>query len=81
LGPNLPAKDAGADALRATIERSRQNLSGLAALAAQRRGGLQVSIRLAWGTGRASFRSGASWRYSDTIEVVPGFMAGLEIHR
>lgn len=80
LGPGQPAVGHGATALREAVESSRKNLSSLHGLTGRKRGGLQFSVRLAWGTGRAAFRSGGSWRFSDAAEL-PGFMAGLEIHR
>ncbi len=80
LGVERPAAGQGELALRAAVRGSREAGGSLHSLVAQRRGDLQVSVRLAWGTGRATVRSGGSWRYSES-ECLPGFMAGLEIHR
>jgi len=80
LGADRPAAGSGERALRAAVQSSPSAVGSLRSLVAPRRGGLQVSVRLAWGTGRASIRSGGSWRYSDG-GYFPGFVAGLEIHR
>jgi hypothetical protein len=80
LGADRPAADDREHALRLAVRSSRETDGSLHSLVAARRGGLQVSVHLAWGTLRASVRSGGSWRYSEG-GYLPGFMAGLEIHR
>lgn len=79
LGARRPSAGEEADALQAALRRSRDQLGSLHSLTRQR-GGIQMSVRVAWGTGRANFRSGGSWRYTEGTDL-PGFMAGLEIHR
>lgn len=80
LGAHRPAAGDVEHALRVAVRSSREAGGSLHSLAAVRRGGLQVSVHLAWGTLRASVRSGGSWRYAEA-GYLPGFMAGLEIHR
>lgn len=69
-------------ALREAIARSRASGGGLASLAAYRRRGCDFSVRLAGGAGRARYDSrNRKWKFSDVADLVPGFMAALEIHR
>jgi hypothetical protein len=79
LGAGVPAPELGADPLREALERSERAFGGLATLKGLSRGGLEWSLRLAWGKGRASRRAGR-WVFRED-EFLPGFMAGVEIHR
>ena len=80
LGAGAPDDDGGPAIVQDAVRRSRANDFGsLAMLASQSRGGLQLSVRLAHGTGRGRYRTGGSWHYSPAPHV-PGFIAGLEIH-
>jgi hypothetical protein len=80
LGRSIAAQDEPQAALRDVVGRSRGGVHGLVTLAdlAERRSA-DVSLRLASGTGRARYRHGR-WRYSRG-PLVPGFVAGYEIHR
>lgn len=80
LGSSIAAQDDPLSALRDVVGRSRGGVHGLVTLAdlAERRGA-DISLRLASGVGRATYRGGR-WRYSPGPPV-PGFVAGYEIHR
>ncbi|MCW2993599.1 MAG: hypothetical protein JWQ18_1094 [Conexibacter sp.] len=78
LGSDAPAD--GQAALRDAVSRSRETLGGIQSLVALRRNGMDLSVRLAFGAGRAHHRTHRAWRFS-TFAAVPGFIAGVEIHR
>ena len=76
LGQRLAADP---DALRAAVHHSRREgreLAGLATVSVRR--GLEVTLRLATGAARMTFRD-ERWR-AHSAAPVPGFVAGLEIH-
>ena len=66
-------------ALRGAIAKSRSDNGALTELVSRPRGGLDVSLHLAWGTGRAHFRTSQSWHFATGVDV-PGFVAGVEVH-
>jgi hypothetical protein len=63
------------------IARSQANHGSLDDLGSLSRGGLVFTVRLMAGTSRAHRRSGGSWQGQSVPESVPGFVAGLEVHR
>lgn len=79
LAGNVPAGDAAEVALRAAVGGG--SSGSLNDLVVPRRGGLDVSVRLSWGTGRAWFRTGDSWHFDTSPGTVPGFVVGGEVHR
>jgi hypothetical protein len=80
LGGPVPDQADGEAALRRALTGGPNGSSSLTDLVAVRRGGLDASVRLAWGTGRARYRTSDSWRFSTSTDV-PGFIAGVEVHR
>lgn len=72
---------ATAEELQEAIARSQTEYGSIDELSAISRGGLVFTIRLIAGTGRARRRSDESWRVEEARESVPGFVAGLEVHR
>jgi hypothetical protein len=82
LADRWPDPAVGDEALRQAVGPSSSHAEGaLTQLVALRRGGLEVSVRLAWGTGRARYRTADSWRFTTSPDDVPGFVAGVEVHR
>jgi hypothetical protein len=82
LGPNIPADGQAAvhTMVSSSRARAREHGSGLQSLVGPAREGMDFSVRLAHGTGRAHYRTARSWHFS-TGSHVPGFIAGVEIHR
>jgi hypothetical protein len=80
LRSSSPHAAGGEAAMREAITASRRDNRALAELVARSWGGLDVSLHLAWGTGRARYRTSQSWHFSASTEV-PGFVAGIEVHR
>lgn len=72
---------ATAEELEAVIAGSQRKHGSIDELSAISRDGLVFTIRLMAGTGRARRRSDESWRVEEARESVPGFVAGLEVHR
>ncbi len=66
-------------AMRSAIANSRKGNRALTELV-RTRAGLDFSLHLAWGAGRARYRTSQSWHFS-TATQVPGFVSGIEVHR
>lgn len=80
LGDAIAGARAPGRAIRTCIERRESNLGGLAQLGLLAlHGGLEVSILLSSGTGRASWSRSHGWRY-ETVAFAPGFCIGITIH-
>ena len=75
------APDEGEAALRDAVARSRLSAGGIQSLVEPERGSLELSVRLAYGNGRAHYRTGRSWHFSSNNAHIPCFLAGVEIHR
>lgn len=80
VGATFARKHDPESALRKAISVSRQRRGALYGLGTLRRGGMDASLRLAAGSATAWSRTGQSWHY-DGGPSVPGFIAGLEVHR
>lgn len=66
-------------AMRSAIASSRSGNRALTELVRQR-AGLDFSLHLAWGAGRARYRTSQSWHFSAATEI-PAFVFGIEVHR
>jgi hypothetical protein len=66
--------------LKQMVTGAQQEFPSIATLATSVRDDLAFTIRLVTGTGHARHRTGDDWRFATGI-FVPGFVAGIEVHR
>ena len=82
---NLSAPDArlalNEHELRQMVDDQDRIFRSLATLATRPRGDLDFTVRLVTGAGHARHRTTEDWKLTQTATTVPGFVAGLEIHR
>jgi hypothetical protein len=82
LSDHVPAAAVtdGVSFLREAVERSERELGGIFSIVElARRRGIDVTVRVATGTGRTFWRAGKR-RYDITTAPIPAFVASVEIH-
>lgn len=82
---NLAAPGAGATAAVSDVEQMVGDPHGsfrsLAWLARRPRGDLEFTVSISTGRAHARRRTGSDWSFSDADQLVPGFIASIDVHR
>jgi hypothetical protein len=82
---NLTAPSTGAPADVTDVEQMLEDPQGsfrsLASLAGRPRGGHEFTVSISTGKAHARRRTGSEWSFSDADQLLPGFIASIDIHR